>query len=1674
MLEPPTAEIDSVQYGILSVSDIERMSAVEITSTDLNKHGIVEQHGVNSAKMGPSSRQVICSTCGCTLTDCPGHMGMISLAAPVVNIEFIKMAEKILNCVCSCCSKLLIPSDHPKYEMISKISNVHDRLDMILEICKKNRKCYSHEEKLAVATMSARKRKNNRKSYSHEEKLHKKGPKEDTKRKAVRSEEKVERDNKIDRICADIDQREADMMSGNVDELHKKYKYCGATQPVYSIEDVTIVGIVDDQRLTASDQVIILEGISDPTIHILGLDPKVSRPASMYWQRLIIPPVCVRPARSKSHMRAKIGGEDDLTIRLRTIVKLNNSLSSCMEKQREHDLELARLDKAFASGSTEERCSMFLKEISEAPSAMKDRMKVITKATSKAIQVGNNTSMNTCLMQGTITFLHAFETFEKDNNKSKFTGTGRILKRQCKASLTSDYDKTYIALQQAIASYQDKSQTSAKKDGFTDYGRDRDCIRNLIIGKKKSAKNGLLRRGMMGKRVNYAARTVIVPDNSLDADEIGVPEHMCMTMSFPDRVSRWNIHKMEQLVRNGPDVYPGANYIIRGDTHISLKFIDRRSIQLQYGDIVERHLRVGDWMLFNRQPSLHKYSLMAHKCVPRKGNAIGMSLLGTTPYNADFDGDEMNLHPARDLMVCAEASEIFAVDKNIVKDKKPLVSFVQHAVIAAYLLTDENERLPLHTAHNLLYHNNYIDFNRIPLDSADGTISGRDMFAACLPEGTTVDYKDIRIGPNGFTAGQLTKDSINNGVVYNIWKDYGGTVACQFMSGTQRMLEKYLTMRGLTIGINDYDMQIPDHVLATVTTAKDYVDQVSTLNVKQGDNHHHPTDSSEQEIESNICRVLDKSRDMISDFVFRKIKKRKRINGCMVCADSGGKGNPANISQAMVFVGQHRNYKSARMCELTSHSKPNDRKNIAISRGFIDESFFSGMSSTQYFFHLACTMDGLVDTSVKTADTGGTQRRLAKAMENIVIKSDMVVRDGNDNIVQYRYCNDGLDPIEVEHNDIRFLDMPNLEETYTIPNNSIEPSLSVHAKARWKTHKAQYDQMIVRELDALKAMRKTIATQMNGVNMHTDVLCPVKFKRMFERAKTKIICPENERDVTPFESSMAAYDLAQIITKRHKNDRMAALFMDWCSTKTIWHEYKLDKAATTWLLQNIEKIFGTRVAVAHQSVGCNCAQNSAQPFTQLALNRFHISGQFSNLPVGLAKFKEIVNATQSPAVPSMRIFLKNNSNIEFSARKLCQILVTDVVTFCNSQVPNKERWITCREAMNHINLNAKRQKTTIDAHQQFNTEAHLVIHLNKSLCVAKMVTPRLVTEALRTSAIRQKKEYTKDFDQCLSFSSANDEDWWVCLSMPHTCIIYEQAKTNIITKSKNKSPSESMLLMYLYEKMCTKLVVRGCPDLAGFYIDESKITSLCPDGTKYTNTQSIIVTNGSNLEYILAHPEVDTSRTTSTTIMDMYEMFGIDAARECIESELRGVMSGSKAHVGDRHLTLISDAMCFRGFVTPMTYSGTCRQETSVLMKAVFEKTMISFVSGAIRGHKDNMNTISEAISWNGKIKCGTGCVTVFNDQHETDGQEHKQSLDAEFISRTRVSPPLTNFEDVFKPPTNRTSTTAISHTFNSKKRKRVTLLPTETTTTTSIPRIEPSIFDFKPSNAKHFIPYEP
>ncbi len=548
------------------------------------------------------------------------------------------------------------------------------------------------------------------------------------------------------------------------------------------------------------------------------------------------------------------------------------------------------------------------------------------------------------------------------------------------------------------------------------------------LAQRLKGKEGRFRGNLSGKRVDFSSRTVISPDPNLDISEVGVPYDVAMRLTVPERVTPWNIDFLKQLVKNGPDKYPGANYVITpAGVKIRLEYAQNReqlAENLTYDYVVERHLMDGDVVLFNRQPSLHRMSIMAHFVKVLPGRTFRLHPAVCPPYNADFDGDEMNLHVPQSEEAQAEAMNLMKVQGQIISPRygAPIMGAIRDYITGAFLLTKEETKLAKKEFANLAYTGGY----RGPLPESE-SISGRGLVSTFLPKDFNFigsskwvgKKNDVLIKNGQLLSGYIDKAMIGaeepDSMLHRITKDYGPEMARSLLDSLLRIFKEYLTRRGFSYGYDD--LEIPEEVKRQLG---DIVKEAQ-MNVakwielyRQGKLPVIKGVRLEDMLEDYIMRELSNARDRAAKVVEKVITES---NPGLIMARTGARGSSLNLGQMMAMLGQ-QSIRGKRISRgfngrALAHFKKGDESPEA--RGFIEKSFRDGLTPIEFFFHSMAGREGLVDTAVRTQQSGYLQRRLINAMEHLKVEYDLTVRDPEGGIVQFKYGDDGVDPSKSDH-----------------------------------------------------------------------------------------------------------------------------------------------------------------------------------------------------------------------------------------------------------------------------------------------------------------------------------------------------------------------------------------------------------------------------------------------------------------------------------------------------------------------------------------------------------------------------------------------------------------------------------------------------------------------------------
>ncbi len=534
------------------------------------------------------------------------------------------------------------------------------------------------------------------------------------------------------------------------------------------------------------------------------------------------------------------------------------------------------------------------------------------------------------------------------------------------------------------------------------------------------SKEGRFRHNLAGKRVNYAARAVISPDPKISFNEVGIPKIVAMELTVPERVTEWNIEWLKEFIKLGPKEYPGANYVIRPDGKKKKITDDTREqllTELQPGYIVERHLRDNDISVFNRQPSLHRMSIMSHRIKVLPGRSFRLNPSVSNPYNADFDGDEMNLHIPQYEEARAEAEILMLVQTQIITPKNGLnvIGCIEDAVSGNYLLTKEL-KLPRDEAVAILAS---IGLEDIPHFSKQ-EVDGKEIFSALLPKdfdfiagsGSKYHHDPIIIKKGRLVSGIIDKGAIggdNGTLIRALYARYDESIAIEILSNISKLGIEVLFRIGFTTKISDNDMskEVQQKSEEIIKEAYRKVDELIEM-YRKGELETLPSKTLRETLEIRILNVLNKVRNEIGKLI---AAQNYKDNYTVIMIKSGATGNILNLAHMASTVGQQalrgRRIEAGYANRTLSSFKEHDLSPKA--RGFIKNGYKQGLEPVEFFFGAMTGRDSLMDTALRTPKSGYLYRRLANALQDLKVEYDKTVRDANKTIVQFSYGDDDID-----------------------------------------------------------------------------------------------------------------------------------------------------------------------------------------------------------------------------------------------------------------------------------------------------------------------------------------------------------------------------------------------------------------------------------------------------------------------------------------------------------------------------------------------------------------------------------------------------------------------------------------------------------------------------------------
>ncbi|KAJ1921243.1 DNA-directed RNA polymerase III subunit C1 (rpo31) [Mycoemilia scoparia] len=1055
-------------------------------------------------------------------------------------------------------------------------------------------------------------------------------------------------------------------------------------------------------------------------------------------------------------------------------------------------------------------------------------------------------------------------------------------------------------------------------------------------------KQGRFRGNLSGKRVDFSGRTVISPDPNMHIDEVAVPELVAKKLTYPDRVTKHNIEYLRQLIRNGPDVHPGANFVnITNEFKRSLKYGNRNDVaaRLRVGDVVERHLKDGDIVLFNRQPSLHRLSIMAHKARVKPWRTFRFNECVCTPYNADFDGDEMNLHLPQTEEARMEAINLMGVKNNLVtpRNGEPIIGATQDFITTAYLITqkdrfydrsqfvqicsycfDADVKIDIpppciikprrlwsgKQIVNVLMRPNKKVAVRVNLETKTNSYMKPKSGEKRAPELCPADGWII-IRNSELLSGALDKsivgDGKKNSIFFVVLRDYGTVEAAQIMNRLAKLSARWSCNEGFSIGLSDV---MPGEVLrnrkdALIEDAYKLCDNLIAQR-RAGKLENLPGCDEDQTLEVKISGLLSKVREDAGNVCLQELG---RYNAPLIMATCKSKGSSLNVCQMVACVGQQIVNSNRISNGFTDRTLPHFKKHTMSpdAKGFVSDSFFTGLSPTEFLFHAVTGREGLVDTAVKTAETGYMQRRLVKGLEDLTAHYDLSVRGSTGDMIQFTYGGDALDPAELEGEGAPIVfDRNWLHSMECFPyskSNSVLPPFYIKELVDKELAEPRFTKWCTPEwLDKMRSHINDHIVQRLGAFRKKYGMNPL------------LIRPKSVGKNTSPSKIIEIFDSKIDLSKRNVVNNLL------CVTEERLMDF-LNRSLKKYQRAMVEP--GTAVgAVAAQSIG--------EPSTQMTLKTFHFAGIASmNVTMGVPRVKEIINASKNISTPIISAELEIPHSL-YSARivkgRVESTTLGDIAESITEVYTPHEAYLLV--------------KLSVDTIRKLQLEVDI-----SQICGAIAFAPRL------------------------KIKDAN-----VRIDGYNKVRVYVPCKTE----------SDLHFNMQNLKRSLSSIVIKGISSITRALISvregsKSEVTG----GDEY-----MLSAEGYGLLDVMTTEGIKGTKTYTNHIMEMRDVLGIEAARSIIIDEIFAIMSRYGISIDHRHLMLMADLMTAKGEVLGLTRFGISKMKDSVIMLASFEMTTEHLFNAAVYGRKDAIQGVSECIIMGTQMPIGTGLFKLLK-QHD-------------------------------------------------------------------------------------------
>lgn len=1299
----------------------------------------------------------------------------------------------------------------------------------------------------------------------------------------------------------------------------------------------------------------------------------------------------------------------------------------------------------------------------------------------------------------------------KLNGAATSTGTHSCVSSPHSYMDQTKFRETYDVLQAIVSMF---VSASAKAHNPSISRRRRSGENRRSLSSYLTGKTGLLRSNVQGKRGNNGARTVITGDPHIPVDVVTVPEFIATRLHRTEPVTRFNLSKMRERVLKGPGTVGGAYKVLlpRSENHTkrlsyALWRTDRKAIArvLAPGYSIVRYLETGDRVLFNRQPSLSRKSLMAFRVrviedeksklkgknrIPRMPRTVfGMHLSVTTAFNADFDGDEMNIHLLNSYEAEAEGEYLVSVNRQVTNElnSKTTLCIVQDSVLGAYLLSCDNQWFTRAEYMQLVSQATDTPY-LVPTPAGTSRWSGKQVLSSFMPP-ISINTNTITIQNGMIITGHVTKHVLNGGfesILYKTAHYCGDNRAVLFAEDLQRVTRVFLSWRGGQVAIG------PDNLMSCTNTEKrQQQSRMAAVREACAWGQKIIDVGLQERIQPHILEADAQSHFgtlLHMDKMARNCHSLQYYaqNALEVVVDSGSKGSWINLSQMRTCVGQ-QSQNGSRMTVLDAdapddprlsshefaptspcrhtHSHTDDQGLVDLvdrlepwsdtagsalrqtprARGFVVSSFRDGLGMAEFFYHSMSGRVGVIDTSCKTAESGYLQRKLSKALEDLVVAYDYTVRDVScDAVISFLYGEgDGLDPKRVC--------VTNKLPLHEHSNSDVKSKCRKAACVMCTRWKVLCSEMRTTRQRDISMIQKGGDAESIKYGLPFEPAClwrqicdgpvyPSSEEKMASRAFVErhlgrllhFLRHSGERVLFPRVGVLGEVSAGGPLRAGSKSTHLAlriSVAHHMCPSRIL----PTTESKILEFVSRAQHHFFRALISPGDSVGASAATSLGASLTQSTLNTFHFAGVAEKraMTLGIPRYKELVNASHNisnayvdihftlppPSFPVLKnTFLHAEADASMVRLLWPQVNLTmedgSIVKSLPAHKHDFNIWDTCIRKKEWAvptrkRARGRRNRTNVPDRQP--NRFIFVGHLHASAPTAEELCRRI-----RCGLPWGKDSNIPDLDLHWTGQTITAELRYASQTVSSDQIDCENkyrwadaCALRDIFEDLIRIPGASPVNLHLGAKTAW-ISSQGSIRVLMSGVGRGKHSHKDGGGVSLDRAMQ-------NL-WLTCHKRglvFDFRKSYSNDIHAICGTLGVEAARSVIQREFSTVLCSDGTYISTRHVVLASDFMTSRGLYTGMTRHDYKRnfRHRGPIARACFEQPVEVFVDAAASQCRDSVETASARVMVGKRVKNGTGSFSIMTDaEYANIASKYGQSAipPSPLFQKRRDTPPLT------------------------------------------------------------------